>query len=850
VTLSTFDSAPLERATATRPPRWPASRRTSLLIWSVALVMAAIAGLAAVGVHRHEHAEAHEHYEELVKQWVSTAHGEVNRYLLDLDTSSAAEVVELTLAFGLPGAPQRGALRQHLERSRAHHVMFGELALVDTQGALLMATHPAIERTGLVLPPSFLARVFDPTVAGLVLSVPAASPRSADPVLYAARRVDIAGSRYALLTEVPMAALVDRLTHADNKPGLVMRLERDDGTLLASAPRDDLRLARPLFEPLPAVRADGVPFEGADRASGEPALVAARTLLLPGLLVSGSVPQHMADAHAHGDLRLFNVAGLVLLASVVLVAAGADVLARRAQRARDQAMQARLVLDQALASMADGVLLRDRHGKVRVWNQRYEELFPWVSGLVAVGLPFERLAEAGARAMLGDPSEQQVAAFVADRTEAIHGDNRKREFQLPDGRVVQGIERRMPDGGVVSSFRDTTAAERALQAAKERAEAASEAKSRFLATMSHEIRTPLNGVLGMNALLLDSPLTDQQRQWGELMRTSGQTLLTLVNDVLDLAKVESGRMELELQEFSPRRLVREVMAVMEERAQAKHLGFELQLPDELPRTVVGDPLRLRQVLFNLLSNALKFTTEGTVLLRVEHTPRHDAQGHALIDLRLIVQDTGIGIPRDVLPHLFERFAQADTSMARRFGGSGLGLAISREIVMLMGGHVGVFSEPGRGTRFTVTVPLRVAQRAVESGFGALDPTLAEAQQQLHLLVAEDNAVNQLVAKAMLERLGHTCEMADSGEQALRALQARPFDAVLMDVNMPGLDGVSACRAVRALAGPLRNMPIVAVTANAMADDHRSYLAAGMNAVLVKPLDMALLAATLDDLRTV
>jgi signal transduction histidine kinase/ActR/RegA family two-component response regulator len=842
---STFGA---ESPLAPAPPSWAARNQTSVLIWTLALLLVAGMLAALLALVHYENGEAHEYYESHVKQWVASAQGEVNRYLVDLDTAMAVQATELVEQLGAPGQLTRDGARHLLEHQRAHHRMFGEVMLLEGSGAVYAASDVALTQAGAVLSPLLAQAALAPGASGLTVSAPSASARNGEPVLHAVRVVQAADARLLLVTELPLAALVERLATDAQEPGLYLRLERTDGLLLASAPRADARLGRLLSAPLDRAHADGEPYQGVDRATAQAALVAERPLLQPDLFVTATVPLSTLQAHAKVQTDTFWRVGLGLGVLMLLVAAGTDLLARRGARAREQASRSRVQLEQALASMADGVLLRDAQGRVLMWNQRYEDLFPWVRAVVAPGVAFQRLAEAAARAILPTPTDEQVREWAEQRVLPFDGTTHELEFVLPGGTVVQGIERRMPDGGVVSSFRDITAAERELQAAKERAEAASEAKSRFLATMSHEIRTPLNGVLGMNTLLLDTPLTPEQRRWAELMRGSGQTLLTLVNDVLDLAKVEAGRMELELQEFSLRRLARDVVAVMEERARAKKLTLTLDLPQDLPAVLIGDPMRLRQVLFNLLGNAVKFTDQGLVSLRLEYVPRHDAQGRSWIDLRLIVQDSGIGIPHDVLPHLFERFSQADSTTARRFGGSGLGLAITREIVLLMGGQVGVFSEPGRGTRFTVTLPLRVVEQTLDSGFGALGPTAPEVQARLSVLVAEDNAVNQLVLKAMLERLGHACELANSGEEALRALQVRPFDVVLMDVNMPGLDGVSACRAVRALAGPLRGLPIVAVTANAMADDHRAYLSAGMNAVLVKPLDLSALAATLDEVR--
>ncbi|MGE4239406.1 ATP-binding protein [Ramlibacter sp.] len=413
-------------------------------------------------------------------------------------------------------------------------------------------------------------------------------------------------------------------------------------------------------------------------------------------------------------------------------------------------------------------------------------------------------------------------AQVIDRREkGAHGELRTmRVHYVPD----RGVD---PDGeriaeGEVKGFLVMSLDITELMAARDEAQRANAAKSEFLATMSHEIRTPLNGIVGMTRLLIDSGLDAQQAHRAGVVEASAQTLMALVNDILDMSKIEAGRLELEEVPFDLQRLLREVAAIFELRARDQGLEFRVDLDPAAPQYVMGDPTRVRQILTNLLGNALKFTRSGWVGLSVRCVPN---------ELRFAVADTGIGIPPEVRSRLFQRFAQAHTSTTREFGGTGLGLAIVAELAQMMGGRIEVESEPGRGSLFTVTLPCKLADEAPAEG--SLFQGLAPASGPFAILLVEDNTTNQLVAKGILATLGQTdVTVAEDGVAALEAYAKRRYDVILMDCNMPRMDGYEATRRLRASGC---HAAIIAMTANAIKGDRERCLAAGMDDYLTKPV---------------
>ena len=378
---------------------------------------------------------------------------------------------------------------------------------------------------------------------------------------------------------------------------------------------------------------------------------------------------------------------------------------------------------------------------------------------------------------------------------------------------------------------------REMREAREAAERASRVKTDFLTTMSHEIRTPMNGVIGMSDLLLQADLTQDQRQLASTLSRSAHNLLAIIDDILDLSRLDAGKFVLVPAPFDFAELVNSVADLFRPQATTRGLKLETRMPKGGMPMVEGDSGRIRQVLLNLVGNAVKFTERGSVTVDVALEPA--TEGGVLV--RCAVRDTGIGIAPSDQQRLFSQFYQADVGNRRRFGGSGLGLAICRRLLDLMGGLIRVESAPGQGSTFTFTVPLRLAPVQVQ-------PTQAQASgpklPRMRVLVAEDNLTNQMVVRAMLSRLGQTVEIVSDGAQAVDAVRDGEFDLVLMDVQMPEVDGYEATRRIRALEGPVASIPIVALTANAVAGYEELSLQAGMNGHVAKPVTLAGLAALL------
>jgi signal transduction histidine kinase len=387
---------------------------------------------------------------------------------------------------------------------------------------------------------------------------------------------------------------------------------------------------------------------------------------------------------------------------------------------------------------------------------------------------------------------------------------------------------------------------REMESAVLRANEAASAKTNFLATMSHELRTPMNGVIGAVQLLLDSPLTTEQQAHAETIRASGELLLSIINDILDLSKIEAGHLVLESRAFDPRRSLASIDSLMRPAAAARGIAFDLRVDEAVPARLVGDDMRLRQVMLNLASNAVKFTSRGGVAVHLAAGPP-DAEGW--LPVEFTVKDTGIGISEHRLETVFEPFTQANASTAREYGGTGLGLAICRRIATLMQGSLEVQSVPGEGSEFRLCWRARAAvvPAAERVSVPASGPSCPADTRPLRVLVVEDNEINRTIACALLARLGLQADVAEDGEVALEKVGGGGYDLVLMDMRMPRMDGLESTRRMRAL--PLARQPrVFALTANAFEEDRQACLAAGMDGFLAKPYRLDQLVGLVAEVR--
>ncbi len=488
-----------------------------------------------------------------------------------------------------------------------------------------------------------------------------------------------------------------------------------------------------------------------------------------------------------------------------------------------------------LETAASGIVTSSEDGMIRSFNLAAERLFGYQAGEVIgqslrILMPpphserhdryLERYMATGIARAIGSDSDG-VAVRKDGSTFPIH--LAVSEYQVQGKKYF---------AGVITDISERKAAEAALAEALEASERATRAKTAFLASMSHEIRTPMNGVLGMAGMLEDTDLDLEQRQYLDIIKSSGELLLGIINDILDFSKVESGRIELEDLAFEPLALVQECLALVKPDAENKGLKLSVLTPTDPPPVLVGDTGRIRQILLNLLSNAVKFTESGGVTVEVESVVEDK-----FAQLGLTVRDTGIGIAPEKMRDVFQSFAQADVSTSRRYGGTGLGLAISKELAGLMGGDISVVSEVGVGSTFTFAgrLPLgtldTIGPRAT-SLVAKADPVDFDGSK-VRILLAEDTVTNQRVIAAMLAKYGFRIEVAANGLEAVEAVQSRPFDLVLMDVRMPEMDGIEATKRIREL--DIRQPVIAAMTADVIQETVNLCFAAGMDEFLTKPI---------------
>jgi len=546
-------------------------------------------------------------------------------------------------------------------------------------------------------------------------------------------------------------------------------------------------------------------------------------------------PVIFGSRHRHKDGSLREVEVSVSRASdghdSVYICSFRDLTEQRLAEQRSRREEAALA--SLISSITDPIFYKDLEGRFLGCNQAFADIL----GLV----PDQVRGKTAAQLF---PPERAEAIRVRDesalrRLEPVSGeywvdyfDGRRALFETKVSPVWD--EKGRPRGllGVGRDITRRKQQEQEVRRAMEIAEEATRMKSGFLANMSHEIRTPMNAIIGLSHLALKTDLDARQQDYLRKIRTSGEHLLGIINDILDFSKVEAGKLDLEAADFELDELLEHTASLVGEKCRAKGLALRFDVDADVPRALVGDSLRLGQILVNYVNNAVKFTEQGEVVVSVHALARGER------DMRLVfrVRDTGIGLTEEQVGRLFRSFSQADASTTRKFGGTGLGLAICKKLAELMGGEVGVQSTPGAGSTFWFSALLGIVGPGPCTAAPAVrDGAAREVLRGKRVLLVEDNDINQLVAREILQDAGLAVEVADNGEIALAMVRQHRYDLVFMDMQMPVMDGIEATRAIRALPG-LQKLPIVAMTANAMEQDRRRCTEAGMNDFLVKPFD--------------
>jgi len=782
-------------------------------------------------------------------------------------------------------APGEDAMQvQHrLEALLQHSPLLRELAVIDGRGRVVASSNPrsvGVSVSGY----DFAAPRLDPLHVG-----EASAGRSFDRDGSARQGTRFARDGFITVTRQAVArgermvavigsdSLINELRFLAAEDIETLGVYRYDGRALAVSEQALLErtTAHPIFRDFIPERESGHFVEKTGDGAAWRAHFAT-TSQFP-VVVEVRLSQALIDARWHADLWApLSVAVLVLLGVVFFTRMTFLALSERQQSELQVATKERR-LRTIIDSAADGIVTIDGNGIVREFNRAAEGVFA-CSAQDVIGRPFAVLLTgdvSGAHQGYVERYLRTGLSGVVGRSRTIHTrrmDGRPMEISLAISEVIDQGEHFFT--GIVRDMTERQRQEEELRQARDKAEEAMRAKSNFLAMMSHELRTPMTGILGMCDLLEESTLTDEQRHLLTVLHNSAQSLLTVLNDVLDFSKIEAGKMTLEHIDFDPHAVAREVIDLLAPAASTR--GNTLigdWIAQEIP-TLNGDPTRLRQVLYNLVGNANKFTDHGTVILSIRPLTPAPGDAAGLQRLRFEVRDTGIGIAPEVLPGLFRPFEQADTSTTRRFGGTGLGLAICRRLVEAMDGEIGVDSTPGEGSTFWFTLTLPIVAHGLRpdgdatlparaggfpagtsvagtsmtgafasdaaAGTAVTAPAAAAAAPAhdgvLHILLAEDNPTNQLLLTTRLHRAGHRVDVVANGEEAVDAVARHDYDVVLMDMQMPALDGASATRRIRALDGPRAKVPVVALTADALPEFRQRYMDAGLDDYLTKPVE--------------
>ncbi len=764
----------------------------------------------------------------------------INRSLVQVDAMLAG-LPALLAPLARDGRTDPAAIARVIRELNNQNFTFRDVLLVGADGLPVATALNVSRRRPLPVPLGDGYVETGPTAGGVAIGGPVRNPATGEWALFFARPVNVPGlGRVTAVAEVPVPVITGLLAVGGEAPGLRVTLEREDGTLLASLPHDEGRIGRRLPAPIAAISGQR---ETRSRIDGRAVLVSVRPTLYPTLSIAATIDAEAALANWRLDRDRAITISAAFAALMLALAAALLLWLRSRDRAEEERTAWRARLESALNSMSDGFVMFGPDQRLIACNERYKDFYVISAPFIRPGALFRDIIREGALRGQYPQAGPDIDGFVEAMDRWRHANNPPIERLLPDGRWVLITERTTPDGGTVGIRTDITQLKRTmdeLASARDTARAAGEAKSQFLARMSHELRTPLNGILGFAQVLLRDPaLTPEQREQVATLKEAGQHLLELVNGLLDLSKIEAGKLDLHTAPTALRPLVEACAGLLAPEVARKAIRFSLTVAPGTPAAVEADAMRLRQMLLNLLSNAVKFTPPGgRVEMRAMPMPG-GGQG-----IRIEVQDSGPGIPPEKRHLLFEDFSQLVTLPGEGGAGTGLGLAISARLAAAMGGRIVCDPDAREGALFWVELPLRSAALPVAPATTARPAQALPADgRKLRVLVADDVAANRMVARAMLVAAGHRVDSASDGAEALSAVERESYDVVLMDVQMPGMDGLEATRRIRQLDGSRARVPILAVTASALPDQVAACHAAGMDGHLPKPIDReSLLAA--------
>jgi PAS domain S-box-containing protein len=791
------------------------------------------------------------------------------------------EIVERVSEDGLniSNGPRAGlgseAVHEFLVDQARHLPQIGNLILINAAGALINHSRGWPARSLLLGDSEQFHHLRDHDDEALFISEPVRNMVDGTWAIYLARRIN--GPHDEFLGVAEAAVLLDHFVEfyrtVDTGEGSAIALWRRDGTLLARHPMVESQIGRligpqPLFGEMEKY-VDRGGFWTLSPVDGVPRYVAFRAVRGFPLLVATSLTVDVALGQWRRDAAILLVGALGAVSGVLMLLRTLTGQIRRIRRSEDLLA----VQNLKLARSEQLLLEAQRIGKVGHWVSDAAGVAVWSPQLFEIaGLP--QMPDVPFETMVLLVHPEDIERFrrvreeaLARRTKMIH----EHRWIRPDGQYrwvrLEADPRFDAEGEFLGMFgvvQDVTAAELAksfvdqwvadleraqdrleaqkqeliattgdLRAARDAAESASRAKTEFLAMMSHEIRTPMTGMMLMIGMLCDTPLNEEQQHFAAVARESAHDLLGVVNNILDFSKLEAGKLITESIGFSLQHVIEGVALLVGPKARGEDLRLDISLSNDMPAWLSGDPNRIRQILLNLTGNAVKFTERGSIHI----TAAHHALAGDLIELRFEVIDSGIGISKGVQDRLFTPFTQADTSVSRKYGGTGLGLAICKQLCLAMGGTIGVNSVLGHGSRFWFTVQCKRGEAPTVSA-PPLQPASAEAERALSILVADDNPMIRTLTSTLLSKRGHRAELVCSGREAVAAVRGKSYDMVVMDLQMPEMDGLSAAKAIRALTGPERHVPIIALTGNAIVGQREICLAAGMNDYLPKPFEPA------------